>query len=554
MAPRRGNSGLKDMGLFEEFLSLARLHKGYVQHFCTADLYAMDLIEDRQDMGVAEVAALWRRYRAGLPDGKINLYLTTPYCFRECSYCLFFKEVPSCAGDLEVYKDRLIALAGAFAPLFKELEFENLFFGGGTPSLFTEKQLAEICGKVVSRLKVFKDGSRTFECEPLTVNHKKLEIAAKAGFNRVSVGVQSLDRGVLKVLNRDYQGYPMVKRFLDSAHALGFKEINVDLMIGVHGDAPEVFVDGFRRVMELRPTTIAVYQVVPNQDYLDRWHGGSKEKFFAYSLAFRKKVFRALARLAAEHGYVCPRLEKFCMANKMAGSVVFQDRKIGVKQEYSLNEIGPEDSYFTLGHRGDSYVPNVAFYQTTPLAARGRDNIFKVTPLAGRRAMEFYCLRKLSSYNDLYREDFRRLFKKDLLEVFPEEIGQFVKAGRAKVLKDRIVFGRSDIKTRFLIAMVFIGRERILARVNAWLKERRVELRFGEFSYGAFAEYDGGRLAFGAEPLPGSKRSELFERMIRGVFAEIKPGRGLADSVGRFEAALRRLQEPLRRRFGVGVR
>jgi len=557
MATRSGGTAknIRGMELFEDFLSLAGLHKNYTQHFCTADLYAMDLIEDRRDVGIADVIRLWERYSREMPGGKINLYLTAPFCFRHCSYCLFFKKTPESKAELEDYKKKLVGLAGAFAPLFEKLEFENLFFGGGTPSLFSESQLREICGKVVSRAKVFKDGAKTFECEPLTATRKKLGIAAGAGFNRVSVGVQSLDQKVLKVLNREYQTYGMVRDFMAAAHDFGFKEINIDLMIGVAGDTRAAFIDSFKRVLALKPTTIAVYQLVPNQEYLDAWHGGDKAAFFKYSLGFRKKVYRELARIARENGFVCPRLEKFCMADKMAGSVVFQDKKVGIKQEYSLNEIGPEDSYFTLGHRGDSYIPNLAFYQTTPLTRDPAKNVFKTTPLEGRRAMEFYCLRKLSSYNELYRADFSRLFKRDVAAVFARELRAFVRAGCARVLKDRIVFDKTDIKTRFLVAMVFVGRARVEARINAWLRERRIALRFGEFSYEAYAVYGaGGGLAFKAGPLPGSKRSPLFEEMIGRIFRGVRPGAALRDSVLAFETALGRLEGGLRGRFGVGVR
>ena len=545
------SAGVREMELFEEFLAMARLHKNYSQHFYPPDLYAMDLIEDRRDLGPSEISALWERYAAELPSGQVNLYITTPFCFRHCSYCLFFKDTVRRAADLEEYKDRLVGLGGAFAPLFSRLKFSNLFFGGGTPSLFTAPQLREICEKVIPLFKVARGGSRTFECEPLTATKEKLEIIAAAGFNRVSVGVQSLDRKVLKTLNRDYQEYGMVRDFLSAARGLGFSLVNVDLMIGVSGDTPRAFLAGFERVLKLRPTTIAVYQIVPNQEYLDAYHGGSKEDFFAYSLEFRKKVHPELARIARENGFTCPNLAKFCMENKMAGSVVFQDAGVRIRQEYSMNEIGPEDSYLTFGHRGDSYIPGIAFYQTTPLTRDPADNVFKTTLLDRRRAMEFYCLWKLSSFNDLDRAEFRRLFGRDILAELGPELREFERAGCAKVLKDKVVFVKTDIKTRFLVSMVFMGRARLIRRINAWLRERAVALRFGEFSYRVFAEYaPGRRLAARVLPMEGSKRSKIFEERIGSALAGLPAG-GLTESLAAFERAMLGLEAGLRRRVGV---
>jgi len=554
-SPRSRLEGLREIKLFEDFLSLARLHRAYTQNFRAADLYSMDLIESREDADINRLMALWERYRSEMPGGKTSLYLATPFCFRKCGYCTFFKQVPSCAGDLEEYKDRLVALAGAFGPLLSRVEFQDLFFGGGTPSLFSERQLSEICKKVVSRLKISAGGSRTFECSPLTATGRKLAIAARAGFNRVSLGVQSLDPAVLKVINRDYQDYGMVRDFMRLAHKHGFAELNVDLMIGIRGDTPESFAESFRKVIALGPTTISVYQIVPNQEYLDRFHGGDKDDFFAWSLDFRKRTHKALVRIAEEYGFKPPRLGKFCMENKLTGSVVFKDRKAVMEHEYSINEVVPDDSYFTLGHMGNSYIPNLAFYQTTPLTGDPGRNVFKLTPLAGRRGMEYYCLRRLSSYNEIRRGDFRGLFKRDILSVFGKEARELRRAGFLKVYKDRLVFLKTDVKTRFLMALVFIGRRRIGDRLNYWLKERRIQLRFTEFCYEAYAVYGpGGRLSFHAAPLPGSKRSGLFEQMLDRILGGVKAGACLEETLMAFETALKGLQGSLRRRIGINPR
>ena len=166
--------------------------------------------------------------------------------------------------------------------------------------------------------------------------------------------------------------------------------------------------------------------------------------------------------------------------------------------------------------------------------------------------MEFYCLWKLSSFNELDRAEFARLFGKDLLKVFAGELREFERAGCARVLKDKVLFVKTDIKTRFLIAMLFIGRGKIRSRIDLWLRERRVTLRFREFAYEAFAEYSpDGALSFRALPAPGSRRSALFEGMIGRIFSGIRPGADLETSVLAFETALRRLEASLRRRLGV---
>ncbi|MDQ7774065.1 MAG: radical SAM protein [Elusimicrobiales bacterium] len=537
-APARAGSGGADV--FRDFLSLAVLHKDYAQHFSPPDLYAMGLAEDLVPLRSAGIRSLWEEYARSPGRGAVNLYLTVPYCLKRCRYCIFFKKLLSSPRELEDYKDRLAGLARFFGPVFRRLEFANLFFGGGTPSIFTARQLREIFAGPVAGLRVRPGGEKTFECEPLTASRAKLEAARAAGFDRVSLGVQALDRAVLKLLGREYQKDAMVSSFLRSARDLGFSDINADLLMGLRGETPEKFAAGFARLLRMKPDTVSIYQFIPPQEYLDLYSGGDQDAFQRSSLSFRRRVYPLLAAAAGRLGFDAPGAEAFLMRDRMAGSVVFKRRGAEIKEHYAMGELGPADAYFTLGWQGDSYIPAKAFYQTTPLAADPAKNVFMTVPLSGRKAMVFHVLRRVASYNEVDRMEFRALFGRDPVAVFRAELAELARAGLARAGKEKIVFAKTDMKTRFLASMKFIGARRLSARVNEWLSERRLLLRFGRLSYSARLEYSAAGLSLRLSPGRGASRSPAFEALARKIFERSSgaPG-GLGGRVEAFEKMMR---------------
>lgn len=529
--PGRGGAGV-----FRDFLSLAVLHKDYSQHFSPPDLYAMGLAEDLVPLSSRGILRLWEEYARSPARGAVNLYLTVPYCLKRCRYCIFFKKLLSSPRELEDYKDRLAGLARFFGPVFRRLGFANLFFGGGTPSIFTARQLREIFAGPVAGVRVRPGGEKTFECEPLTASRAKLEAAREAGFDRVSLGVQSLDPGVLRLLGREYQKDAMVSSFLRSARDLGFSDINADLLIGLRGETPEKFASGFARLLRMKPDTVSVYQFIPPQEYLDLYSGGDQDAFQRNSLAFRRKVYPLLAAAAAGTGFEAPEEAAFLMRDRMAGSVVFKRRGAEIKKHYAMGELGPADAYFTLGWQGDSYIPAKAFYRTTPLAADPAKNVFLAVPLSGRKAMVFHVLRRVASYNEVDRREFRALFGRDPAAVFGAELAALARAGLVRTAKDKIVFAKTDMKTRFLASMEFVGARRLSERLNEWLSERRLLLRFGRLSYSACLEYSAAGPSLLLSPARGASRSPAFEALARKIFerSAAAPG-GLGGRVKAFE-------------------
>jgi len=168
----------------------------------------------------------------------LSLYIHIPWCVRKCPYCDFnshesrFKngEIPEAA-----YVDALIADLEAATPKVWGRKIKSVFFGGGTPSLFSPEAIDRILSNVRALTPLEYDAEITLEANPGTVDSAHFTGYKQAGVNRLSLGIQSFNADYLKALGRIHDG-PVI-RDLDAHHALVLASHHV---VG-HGDNPRVF-------------------------------------------------------------------------------------------------------------------------------------------------------------------------------------------------------------------------------------------------------------------------------------------------------------------------
>ncbi|MEZ4648682.1 MAG: radical SAM family heme chaperone HemW [Candidatus Eisenbacteria bacterium] len=170
-----------------------------------------------------------------------GIYVHFPFCVQRCGYCDFFVVL---GGDdaREAYVQQLLleidlaAAAGDPRFDFSGATFQTLFFGGGTPSLLTPRQLEAILGRLRTRFRCAEDVEITVECNPESATPDRLSAYRQLGVNRVSFGVQSLDREELRLLDRAHGAADAARR-MDDARKAGFASVSLDLIYGLPGTA-----------------------------------------------------------------------------------------------------------------------------------------------------------------------------------------------------------------------------------------------------------------------------------------------------------------------------
>lgn len=164
---------------------------------------------------------------------KYGIYIHIPFCIRKCPYCDFY----SVKNDSNLSSAYVNALKNEIAS-FPTVEADTVYFGGGTPSLLSPDELHDILD-TVKRCHFLDDNSEiSMECNPATADLEKLTGFRTAGINRLSIGCQSFNDGILKRLGRLHDS-AQAKETVSLAKKAGFGNISVDLMLAVPDQTPE---------------------------------------------------------------------------------------------------------------------------------------------------------------------------------------------------------------------------------------------------------------------------------------------------------------------------
>lgn len=188
----------------------------------------------------------------------LSLYVHLPWCVQKCPYCDFNSH--PLRGDLPEAE----YLAALLRDLDEELgripgrPIETVFFGGGTPSLFS----ANVIGRLIYAAggSLAGDAEITLEANPGTVEHGAFAAYRAAGVNRLSLGAQSFDAAALRSLGRIH-GPDEIERAVDEAGAAGFDNFNLDLMYGLPGQTLAGALDDIARAVALGPAHLSHYQL-----------------------------------------------------------------------------------------------------------------------------------------------------------------------------------------------------------------------------------------------------------------------------------------------------
>lgn len=190
----------------------------------------------------------------------LALYIHIPWCVRKCPYCDFNSHAATPELPEAAYVDALLADLDRDLPLAHGRELTSIFFGGGTPSLFSAEALGRILDGVQQRIRFAADIEITLEANPGTFEQEKFRAYRQLGINRLSIGVQSFQQAKLEALGRIHNGDEAM-RAADMARNAGFDNFNLDLMHGLPDQSLEEALDDLRQAIALGPTHLSWYQL-----------------------------------------------------------------------------------------------------------------------------------------------------------------------------------------------------------------------------------------------------------------------------------------------------
>ena len=189
----------------------------------------------------------------------LGIYVHIPFCRSKCEYCDFYSIPGARSRDLmDRYLDAVILHIREAAQGAAGYEVDTVYFGGGTPSFFGAGGLAKIFAEIDRRFDVSRDAEVSLEANPDSVTLPMLTRLRRAGFNRISIGVQSDDDAQLKALGRPHN-YRQAQQAVSLSRRAGFDNISVDLMYGLPNQSREQWMQTLRNVIDLKADHISCY-------------------------------------------------------------------------------------------------------------------------------------------------------------------------------------------------------------------------------------------------------------------------------------------------------
>jgi oxygen-independent coproporphyrinogen-3 oxidase len=196
------------------------------------------------------------------PGTVLGIYLHIPFCRKRCHFCYFKVSTDNDASEIEAYLDAIIRELTLYSqkPFIGGRKPKFVYFGGGTPSYISSRQLSRMVDAMKRLLPWDEAEEITFECEPGTLTEGKLRVIQELGVSRLSLGIENFDDHILRINGRAH-GAKDVDRSYDFARTIGFPQINIDLIAGMMGETSDNWRECIRKTIALSPDSVTIYQM-----------------------------------------------------------------------------------------------------------------------------------------------------------------------------------------------------------------------------------------------------------------------------------------------------
>ena len=234
-----------------------------------------------------------------------GLYVHIPFCRSKCPYCGFFSVT---ATDLiprwlDALEKEIILYEGRFN------RFDSLYLGGGTPTILDTGALAGLVDRLFFYFDFCPDSEMTIEANPCDLTKEKIRALKSMGFNRVSLGIQSLDDDVLIFLGRKHTARQAENAFR-ALRYVGFENISVDLIYGIPGQSKDRWMKTLNRAVALQPEHLSCYQLTMEKKTLF-WAMMKKGRFRPLGEEEEKACFLLNSEFLERNGYLHYEISSF---------------------------------------------------------------------------------------------------------------------------------------------------------------------------------------------------------------------------------------------------
>ena len=348
---------------------------------------------------------------------EIGIYVHIPFCKSKCLYC-----------DFTSYTDKNTEIRRYVDCLKREINYRSkdeylvktIFFGGGTPSIIDGKYIVEILSEINNAYIVDKNAEITIEINPGTIDKHKLEKYKEAGINRISIGLQSSKKELLKEIGRIHT-YEDFENTVKLAKDVGFTNINVDLMIGIPNQTIYDVEDTLDKVLALDLTHISVYSLIYEDGTL-MTKMVDEGKLLEIDEEIERYMYWYAKRRLEDNGFIHYEISNFA--------------KPSYRCKHNL-DCWNQKEYLSFGVAAASYIDNFRIKNTDSLEKYinniNSDKYYKNLTIEEKQdideQMKEFVILRLRMTEGFKASDFTAKFNKDVYKVFESQMDKLLSDG-----------------------------------------------------------------------------------------------------------------------------
>ena len=351
---------------------------------------------------------------------ELELYIHIPFCVKKCAYCDFLSG-PASNQQIEEYVQALIEEIRYYKEFAKNYEVSTVFWGGGTPSLLTGEQMKALMETLGQTFFIRQNAEITMEANPGTVTVEKLLACQKAGINRISFGLQSVNNEELKMLGRIHTYEEFLESY-EAARKAGFQNINVDLISAIPKQTVSSWEQTLQTIISLQPEHISAYSLIVEEGtpFAKLYGEGCELEHLLPSEEEERRMYERTEELLQEAGY-----HRYEISNYA---------KEGDECQHNLG-YWERKEYLGLGLGASSLIEETRFHNTDEMEEYLRD---ASNPILLRREqekldrqeqMEEFVFLGLRKIRGIQEEKFAEMFGEDIWDCYGKNLERVIKEG-----------------------------------------------------------------------------------------------------------------------------
>lgn len=351
---------------------------------------------------------------------ELELYIHIPFCVKKCAYCDFLSG-PASNQQIEEYVQALIEEIRYYKEFVKKYEVSTVFWGGGTPSLLTGEQMKALMETLRQTFFIRQNAEITMEANPGTVTVEKLLACQKAGINRISFGLQSVNNEELKMLGRIHTYEEFLESY-EAARKAGFQNINVDLISAIPKQTVRSWEQTLQTIISLQPEHISAYSLIVEEGttFAKLYGEGCKLEHLLPTEEDERRMYERTEELLREAGY-----HRYEISNYA---------KEGYECRHNLG-YWERKEYLGLGLGASSLIEETRFHNTDEMEEYLRD---ANNPILLRREqekldrqeqMEEFVFLGLRKIRGIQEEKFAEMFGEDIWDCYGKNLERVIKEG-----------------------------------------------------------------------------------------------------------------------------